>query len=181
MLYLELWISVTQGPLKIYVSQWPIFHGPFSLLFIIVIDLNYLYTLRNGACRGYSCPSRHLLSFKSAFFGFLQYSSLCPQLQRNLMCEINMKKKEDPYFFSFPLTFHCRIMPLFRRFLMPPTSTGHIGFGLCVRLFSHPCVHPFKNHHARVLKFHIRIPHGQIFDTRFFSCPSYLPFWSYAP
>ena len=32
-------------------------------LFIIVINLNYLYTLTNGAGRGYSCPSRHLLSF----------------------------------------------------------------------------------------------------------------------
>ena len=36
--------------------------------------------------------------------------------------------------------------------------------------------------HARVLKFHIWIPHGKIFDTRFFfSCPRYLPFWSNAP
>ena len=40
--------------------------------------------------------------------------------------------------------------------------------------------------HARVLKFHIWIPHGKKADTRFiylffFSCPSYLPFWSYAP
>ena len=35
--------------------------------------------------------------------------------------------------------------------------------------------------HARVLKFHVWIPHGKIFDTHFFSCTSYLPFWSYAP
>ena len=39
--------------------------------------------------------------------------------------------------------------------------------------------------HSRVLKFHIWIPHGKIFDTLFFFffffCPSYLPFWSYAP
>ena len=34
--------------------------------------------------------------------------------------------------------------------------------------------------HARVLKFHIWIPHGKIADARFF-CPSYLPFWSYVP
>ena len=67
---------------------------------------------------------------------------------------------------------------------MPPTSkklTGHIGFGLSV----HPCVHASirssKTVHARVLKFHIWIPHGKIFDAYFFSCPSYLPFWSYAP
>ena len=38
-------------PRKIYVGQWPIFQGPFILPYIIVIDLNYFYTLRNGACR----------------------------------------------------------------------------------------------------------------------------------
>ena len=36
-------------------------NGSLSLLFIIVIDLNYLYTLRNGAGCGYLCPIRHLL------------------------------------------------------------------------------------------------------------------------
>ena len=35
--------------------------------------------------------------------------------------------------------------------------------------------------HARVLKFHMWIPHGKIADPYFFSYPSYLPFWSYAP
>ena len=33
---------------------------------------------------------------------------------------------------------------------------------------------------ATVLKFHIWIPDGKIADP-FFTCPSYLPFWSYAP
>ena len=33
----------------------------FALYF--VIDLNYFYILRNGASRGYSCPSGHLLWF----------------------------------------------------------------------------------------------------------------------
>ena len=33
-------------------GQWPIFHGPLVLSFSIVIDLNYFYTLRNGAGRG---------------------------------------------------------------------------------------------------------------------------------
>ena len=38
-----------------------------------------------------------------------------------------------------------------------------------VRLF-------IKNLHARVLKFHIWIPHGKIVDARFFfSCRSYAP------
>ena len=44
-----------------YVGERPIFHGPLIFPFIIVIDLNYLYTLRNGTDQGYSCPSRHLL------------------------------------------------------------------------------------------------------------------------
>ena len=54
-----------------------------------------------------------------------------------------------------------------------------------------PCIHPFVNLfdaclilwtvHTRVLKFHIWIPHGKIADLFFFSCLSYLPFWSYAP
>ena len=33
---------------------------------------------------------------------------------------------------------------------------------------------------ARVLKFHIQIPHDKIVDP-YFSCPSYAPFWSYVP
>ena len=32
---------------------------------------------------------------------------------------------------------------------------------------------------ARVLKFHIQIPHEKIVDPYFFSCPSYAPFLSY--
>ena len=65
-------------------------------------------------------------------------------------------------------------------FVMPPTSKKlreHIGFGLCVRA----CVRSSKTVRDKVLKFHIWIPHGKIVDARFFSCPSYLPFWSYAP
>ena len=31
-----------------YVGQWPIFHGPLILPYIIVIDLNYFYTLTLG-------------------------------------------------------------------------------------------------------------------------------------
>ena len=34
---------------------------------------------------------------------------------------------------------------------------------------------------ARVLKFHIKIPHEKIVDPYFFSCPSYAPFLSYVP
>ena len=34
---------------------------------------------------------------------------------------------------------------------------------------------------ARVLKFHIQIPHEKIVEPYFFSCLSYAPFWSYAP
>ena len=49
---------------------------------------------------------------------------------------------------------------------MPPALkklTGHIGFGLCVCASIGP-----RTVHARILKFHIWIPHGKIFDTRFF-------------
>ena len=34
---------------------------------------------------------------------------------------------------------------------------------------------------ARVLKFHMHIPHEKIVDPYFFSCPSYAPFLSYVP
>ena len=114
---------------------------------------------------------------------------------------------------------------------MPPTSKklkGPIGFRVV-----HPCIRSSKTVYARVLKLHISILHGKIFDARFFffvrvislsgvmplwiksqwnlmyatsyepcrlgfwnfkmdfswknswsiffSFPSYLPFWSYAP
>ena len=60
---------------------------------------------------------------------------------------------------------------------MPPTSKkGAYWFQVV-----HASVRASKTVPARVLKFHIWIPHGKIADTRFFSCPSYLPFWSYAP
>ena len=62
----------------------------------------------------------------------------------------------------------------------------------CVRASVRACVrsihafHILWTVHARVLKFHIWIPHGKIADTRFFFfvfffLTSYLPFWSYAP
>ena len=49
-----------------------------------------------------------------------------------------------------------------------------------IRMESDAC-HILWTVYARVLKFHIWIPHGKIADLYFFSCPSYLPFWSYAP
>ena len=58
----SMWLK--DQPCKIYVGQWPIFHGPLILPYIIVIDSNYFYTLRKKrAGRGYSCPSGHLLKF----------------------------------------------------------------------------------------------------------------------
>ena len=48
-----------------------------------------------------------------------------------------------------------------------------------IRMKSDAC-HFLWTVHARVLKFHIWIPHGKISDPYFFSCLSYLPFWSYA-
>ena len=52
---------------------------------------------------------------------------------------------------------------------------------LSVHCIRHACVCSSKTVHARVLKFHIWIPHGKIADTHFFSSLSYLPFWSYVP
>ena len=49
-----------------------------------------------------------------------------------------------------------------------------------VRMKSYTC-HILWTVHARVLKFHVWIPHGQIADQYFFSCLNYLPFWNYAP
>ena len=44
-----------------------------------------------------------------------------------------------------------------------------------IQMKSDAC-HILRTVHARVLKFHIWIPHGKIADPCFFSCPSYLPF-----
>ena len=70
---------------------------------------------------------------------------------------------------------------------MPPTSKklmGHIGFGLSVRACVHlsvrasfrqePCMLGFWN-------FIYGFPMEKYLTHNFFSCPSYLPFWSYAP
>ena len=66
-------------------------------------------------------------------------------------------------------------------------SGEHIGFGLCVRSFVCSLVRPFvlpsvqNRIQARVLKFHIWIPHEKIAYPYFFSCLNYLPLPSYAP
>ena len=53
---------------------------------------------------------------------------------------------------------------------------------LSARPFVCPFVRPFqKKFKARVLKFHILIPHQKIAYPYFFSCPNYLPLPSYAP
>ena len=70
---------------------------------------------------------------------------------------------------------------------MPPTLKklmGHIAFGACVggcvgHTFCTYC--NFLTVKARVLKFHMWIPHKKIANLCFFSFPSYLPFWSYGP
>ena len=49
-----------------------------------------------------------------------------------------------------------------------------------MRMKSNAC-HILRTMHVRVLKFHIWIPHGKIADPYFFSCLSFLHFWSYAP
>ena len=52
--------------------------------------------------------------------------------------------------------------------VMLPASkklTGHIGFGLCERASVRASVRSSRTVHARVLKFHIWIPHGEIADV----------------
>ena len=69
------------------------------------------------------------------------------------------------------------------RLVMPPTSkklTGHIGFGWCVRPSVRASVRS-RTVHARVLKFHIWIPHGKIFDIRFFFLSELSPFLELCP
>ena len=84
-------------------------------------------------------------------------------------------------FLTTPVSYHKVVSwydyKVAKSVIMPPTTkkfTGHIGFGLCVGPSVHqePCMLGFWNF--------IWIPHGKIFDTRFFSCLSYLPFRSYA-
>ena len=68
----------------------------------------------------------------------------------------------------------------FSNFIMPPTSKKlqeHIGFGLSV----HPSIRSSKTVHARVLKFHIWIPHGKIAATRFFFLSELSPFLEFCP
>ena len=78
------------------------------------------------------------------------------------------------------------LMPYcFVAFIMPPTSKKlreHIGFGLSVRPSVHASIRSSKTVHARVLKFHLWIPHGKIIDTRFFlvrviSLSGVMPLW----
>ena len=67
----------------------------------------------------------------------------------NISPPLSNSHSTDSFFKSFIGSMNPVVMP----------STGHIGFGLCVRS---------RTMHARVLKFQIWIPYGKIFDTRFF-------------
>ena len=63
---------------------------------------------------------------------------------------------------------------------MPPTSkklTGPIVFRLSLRV----SICSSKTVHARVLKFHIWIPHGKIFDEHFFFLSKLSPFLELCP
>ena len=89
-------------------------------------------------------------------------------------------------------TVHARVLKFHTWILHGKIADSHFFFlselspllELCpfekIRMKSDAC-HILRTVHARVLKFHIWIPHGKIADPVFFSCPSYLPFWSYAP
>ena len=71
--------------------------------------------------------------------------------------------------------------------IRPSTSKkleGHTAFGLSIRDSVHPSItlfdacHILRTVHAGVVKFYIWIPDEKIADRYFFSCPSYVPFWS---
>ena len=80
----------------------------------------------------------------------------------------------------------CHLPPIYA----PNLSWRGILLLVCVLNSIHPSVHSSVIHldachilwtmHGRVLKFHIWILHEKITDPYFFSCPSYLLFWSYA-
>ena len=94
--------------------------------------------------------------------------------------------RSDLYRLANLVTFHpmvheitCRQTPF-----MPPTSKKlreNIGFGLSVRPAGRPCVRLSKTVHARVLKFHIWIPHGKIVDARFSFLSELSPFLELCP
>ena len=75
---------------------------------------------------------------------------------------------------------HCSTI----RIIMPPTSkklTGHIGFRLCIRVCVQLSILSSRTVHARVLNFHIWIPHGKIADTLFFFLSELSPFLELCP
>ena len=117
------------------------------------------------------------------------YLSIFLSLQANFLLHVQISQLlREPESSSFVYTLRVAKYLLGQktklRFIMPLTSkklTGHIGFGWCICPSVSPSVHSSRTVHARVLKFHIWIPHGKIVDAHFFSCLSYLPFWSYAP
>ena len=61
--------------------------------------------------------------------------------------------------------------------IMPPTS-NKLSVRDSFTLFD--ACHILWTVRDRVLKFHVWIPHGKIADI-YSPCPSYLPFWGYAP
>ena len=76
------------------------------------------------------------------------------------------------FFLFFFFVFFCFILSELSPFL------ELYPFGK-IRMKSDVC-HILRTVHARVLKVHARIPHRKNWPV-FFSCPSYLPSWSYAP
>ena len=68
-------------------------------------------------------------------------------------------------------------------FFIMKMLVGHIAFGssICPSVTLFDACRILRTVHARVLKFHLWIPYGKIANPHLFSCPSYIPFWSYAP
>ena len=120
---------------------------------------------------------------------------LCPQLLRSwrgilvLGCPsvrlcIRASVHQEPYMLGFWNFMYGFLMEKYLTpfFFLVPSYLPYWSYASLNKIWmkSDAC-RILWNVHASVLKFHIWIPHGKIADLYFFSCPSFLPFWSYAP
>ena len=126
------------------------------------------------------CKSLEIYLWVSSFFVLIR------QKKNKCVFPISAPKKLDMLgWFNFILFWYCICILDFAPHFPLNLRSILVSDCLCVHASVCPFVTLFDACHilwtvlARVLKFHI-ISHGKIAGRRFFSCPSYLPFWSYA-
>ena len=134
------------------------FNGPLILLYV----LNSIYLMNVILCDTESVWWNLQPKIRLQWPIFSLWYDPWPQ---NKFCHSDL-------YFTVPLLLCHQLRRSWRGILV----SGCPSVRLCIRS-KHAC-HILWTMHARV---HIWIPDGKIFDIRFFSCPSYLPFWSYAP